>query len=104
MKGKKFKSGYVSVVGLPNVGKSTLINRILDTKIMAVSDKPQTTRNNILGIFTTKDFQILFTDTPGYHYSEKDINKPGTFKNRSHTNSRNKNYAQPDQGKVLFYP
>ncbi len=75
MKDKKFKSGYVSVVGLPNVGKSTLINRILDSKIMAVSDKPQTTRNNILGIFTTKDFQILFTDTPGYHYSDKDINK-----------------------------
>jgi GTPase len=75
MDNKNFKSGYVSVVGLPNVGKSTLINRILGSKIMAVSDKPQMTRNNVLGIFTTSDCQILFLDTPGYHYSEKDINK-----------------------------
>lgn len=72
---KDFRSGYVSVVGLPNVGKSTLINRILDTKLLAVSEKPQTTRNNILGIFTSPRAQILFTDTPGYHNAEKNINK-----------------------------
>ena len=69
------KSGYVSVAGLPNVGKSTLINRILGTRLMAVSDKPQTTRDKIIGIFTTKSTQIVFTDTPGYHSSSKEINK-----------------------------
>jgi GTP-binding protein Era len=69
------RSGYVSIAGLPNVGKSTLINRILGARLMAVSDKPQTTRNKILGIFTTSSTQIVFTDTPGYHSSSKEINK-----------------------------
>ncbi len=70
-----FRSGFVCVVGLPNAGKSTLINRILDSKLLAVSEKPQTTRNNILGIFTSKDSQVIFIDTPGYHNMEKAINK-----------------------------
>ncbi|HOW17083.1 MAG TPA: GTPase Era, partial [bacterium] len=70
-----FKSGFVCIAGLPNAGKSTLINRVLESKLLAVSDKPQTTRNNILGIFTSKDAQIIFIDTPGYHNIQKEINK-----------------------------
>ena len=75
MSNSKFRSGYVSVSGVPNAGKSTLINRILGTKLLAVSDKPQTTRNKILGIFNIKDAQILFLDTPGWHEIDKDINQ-----------------------------
>lgn len=75
MSNSKFRSGYVSVSGVPNAGKSTLINRVLGTKLLAVSDKPQTTRNKILGIFNIKDAQILFLDTPGWHEIDKDINQ-----------------------------
>ena len=62
-----FKSGFVSIIGRPNVGKSTLINRLVGEKIAIISSKPQTTRNNILGILTNDDMQIVFTDTPGIH-------------------------------------
>jgi GTP-binding protein Era len=64
---KKFKSGFVSIIGLPNVGKSTLLNAIAGQKIAIVSDKPQTTRNKILAIFNDSNHQIVFTDTPGIH-------------------------------------
>lgn len=61
------KSGFVAMIGRPNAGKSTLLNQILDRKIAIVSDKPQTTRNRITGIYTTEDVQIVFVDTPGIH-------------------------------------
>jgi len=59
------KSGYVSIIGKPNVGKSTLLNRLLAIKLSIVSSKPQTTRNRILGILTEGDYQCYFFDTPG---------------------------------------
>jgi GTPase len=61
------RSGFVAVVGRPNVGKSTLFNRILNQKLAIVSPKPQTTRNRLLGILTQPDSQIIFVDTPGIH-------------------------------------
>ena len=62
-----FKSGFVTIVGRPNVGKSTLMNHIMGEKLSIVSNKPQTTRNNIQTILTTDDYQIVFVDTPGIH-------------------------------------
>lgn len=62
-----FKSGFVSIVGRPNVGKSTLLNQIMGEKITITSDKAQTTRNRIQGIYTTNEEQIVFIDTPGIH-------------------------------------
>ena len=62
-----YKSGFVSVIGRPNVGKSTLINSLIGQKIAIMSDKPQTTRNKILCVLTQEDAQILFIDTPGIH-------------------------------------
>ncbi|OQB14738.1 MAG: GTPase Era [Firmicutes bacterium ADurb.Bin193] len=71
-----YKSGFVSIVGRPNVGKSTLLNKILGEKIAAVSPKPQTTRNRITGVLTDDTAQIVFVDTPGIH---KPKNKLGRF-------------------------
>lgn len=62
-----YKSGFVSVIGRPNVGKSTLLNRIVGQKIAIMSDKAQTTRNKIQGVYTTENEQIVFIDTPGIH-------------------------------------
>lgn len=60
-----YKSGFISIVGCPNVGKSTLLNTIVGQKIAIVSDKAQTTRNKITGVLTTDDYQMIFLDTPG---------------------------------------
>ncbi len=61
------KSAFIAIVGCPNVGKSSILNRLLGTKIAIVSDKPQTTRTRIMGVLTEDDTQLVFTDTPGYH-------------------------------------
>ncbi len=67
MENKNFKSGFVSIVGRPNVGKSTMLNQIIGEKITITSDKAQTTRNRIQGVYTTPEEQIVFIDTPGVH-------------------------------------
>ncbi|GAF65951.1 GTP-binding protein Era [Bacillus sp. TS-2] len=73
---EEFKSGFVSIIGRPNVGKSTLINYVIGQKIAIMSDKPQTTRNKIQGVYTQDDAQIVFIDTPGIH---KPKHKLGDF-------------------------
>ena len=68
--------GYISIIGKPNVGKSSILNTILDKKVSITSRKSQTTRNNILGIKTIKNKQMIFIDTPGMHIkSKKTMNK-----------------------------
>ena len=73
---KPFKSGFAAIIGRPNVGKSTLLNRITGQKIAIVSDKPQTTRNRIRGVYTDDNAQIVFLDTPGIH---KPFSKLGDY-------------------------
>ena len=69
------KSGFVTILGKPNVGKSTLLNKILGEKVAIVSPKPQTTRNKILGILNEPDYQIIFIDTPGKHNIKNKLDK-----------------------------
>ncbi len=72
---EQFRSGFVSIIGRPNVGKSTLLNRILGDKIVITSDKPQTTRNRIQGIHNLPGSQMVFIDTPGIHRAKSKLNK-----------------------------
>jgi GTPase len=73
---KGHKSGFISIIGRPNVGKSTFLNRVIGQKIAIMSDKPQTTRNKVQGVLTTNDAQFIFIDTPGIH---KPKHKLGDF-------------------------
>ena len=86
------KVGVVSIVGRPNAGKSTLLNSIIKEKVSITSDKPQTTRNNIQGIYNDNEAQIVFIDTPGVH---KPVNKLGKFLN-------NETYSAFDTDIILF--
>ena len=70
-----FKSGFVTIIGKPNVGKSTLLNRIINEKVAIVSPKPQTTRNKIIGILNDDESQIVFIDTPGIHKSKNKLDE-----------------------------
>jgi len=79
-----FKSGFVSIIGRPNVGKSTFLNRVIGQKIAIMSDKPQTTRNKVQGVYTTDDSQIIFIDTPGIH---KPKHRLGDFMMKVATNA-----------------
>lgn len=76
MENKGYKSGFVSIIGRPNVGKSTFLNHVVGQKIAIMSDKPQTTRNKVQGVYTEEHSQIIFIDTPGIH---KPKHKLGDF-------------------------
>lgn len=87
------KSGFVALIGRPNAGKSTLLNALLQTKLAIVSDKPQTTRNAIRGIFNDEESQIIFIDTPGIH---KPIHTLGSQMNKQA-------YAQMSGVDIVYY-
>lgn len=74
------KTAFIAIVGCPNVGKSSILNRLLGQKIAIVSEKPQTTRTKIMGVLTLDDIQLVFTDTPGFH---KPHNKLGEYMNNA---------------------
>ncbi|AMM93906.1 GTPase Era [Peribacillus simplex] len=81
---KGYKSGFISIIGRPNVGKSTFLNRVIGQKIAIMSDKPQTTRNKVQGVLTQNDSQMIFIDTPGIH---KPKHKLGDFMMKVATNT-----------------
>lgn len=80
----QFKSGFISIIGRPNVGKSTFLNRVIGQKIAIMSDKPQTTRNKVQGVLTMDDSQMIFIDTPGIH---KPKHKLGEFMSKVSKNA-----------------
>ncbi|MBQ3574909.1 MAG: GTPase Era [Clostridia bacterium] len=82
---KKFRSGFIAILGRPNVGKSSIMNRIIGEKVAIVSNHPQTTRNKLLGVATGEDWQIVFVDTPGLH---KPRTKLGEFMMQSAKEAR----------------
>ena len=71
----EFRSGFVTIIGDTNAGKSSLINQIIGEKIAIVSPKAQTSRNNTIGIYNDKECQIVFTDTPGYHKTQHKLDE-----------------------------
>lgn len=85
MSDKKFRSGFIAILGRPNVGKSSIMNRIVGEKVAIVSNHPQTTRNKLLGVATGEDWQIVFVDTPGLH---KPRTKLGEFMMKSASDAR----------------
>ena len=86
----KYKSGFVTLIGRPNVGKSTLMNYLIGQKIAITSKKPQTTRNRIQTVYTCEKGQIVFLDTPGIHKAKND-------KKQSH-------YYNPKQTRYILNP
>lgn len=74
------KTAFIAIVGKPNVGKSSLLNKMLGAKVAIVSSKPQTTRTKIMGVLTLDETQLVFTDTPGFH---KPHNKLGEYMNNA---------------------
>ncbi|WNS81926.1 GTPase Era [Domibacillus sp. DTU_2020_1001157_1_SI_ALB_TIR_016] len=84
MENNTHKSGFISIIGRPNVGKSTFLNRVIGQKIAIMSDKPQTTRNKVQGVLTTENAQMVFIDTPGIH---KPKHKLGDFMMKTAVNT-----------------
>ena len=72
---RDYLSAFIAIIGPPNVGKSTLLNRLLGTKVAIVSPKPQTTRNRIMGIYHGDGYQMVFMDTPGIHKTKTLLHK-----------------------------
>src|SRR5450631_1629556 len=90
-----FRAGYCAIVGIPNAGKSTLLNALLGTKLSIVSRKPQTTRKRVLGIYSTENEQIVFLDTPGI------MPRPSNMLHRAMLDEVRRSFADADVILVL---